>query len=756
MKKHVFLISLFLLFLGMTSCSSGNDGPVPTPTPQPTPTPVPSDKIDVTSKPSAAIQTAGGDATIEFTASADWSASTSADWISISPTSGTAGSAKITVKVAENTTYDERNGSVTIKSGTASQNITITQKQKDAITLTSNKVEVNAEAGEATIEVKANVDYTFEIEESAKSWISVVQTRGLSASTIRLNIAENDNLNGREGKVTITSGDLSEIVTIYQAGAKATIVISQKEYTVSSNGEDVKVELQSNCDYEIRMPNVDWISKAETRAVSTYTHYFNVAENKTYDQREASIVFVNKENNIEESVKIKQVQKDAIIVAKNEYEVEYGACNLDFDVNSNVDFKVETSVDWISHAATRALTTKPLYFNIAENKTENKREGTITISYQDIKQVIKVIQNRKSYLEIEQTNYEVAAESSVLDIAINTNSKYSVSVDSDWITEKSSTTGKHSFNISENKTYDSRTAKIQFVNEETKDIVYVTCMQKPAVFLEVKENLFEVDEYSNEIVLSIKASIDYEIKSNNDWITRIETRSLTSTDYRFRIENNYSNAHSRTGTITVSNKDYDINKTITIKQNGYFYSEQYEYNVGSERTRIDLPIHCHTLYSISSKPSWIEIAGISSISPDIIVTENTETSYRSGKVVIIDNYSRNQLTITVNQECGEILRTNVTEKTIESDGGSFSIDVTSNVNYSIDIPVSWISCDTSSSSGSKTINFTVKKNTEAERKANIVLKSSNKTVTISVTQKEYISPNNNSLGTGNEIKVPSK
>lgn len=60
MKNHVFFISLFLLFLGMTSCSSGNDGPVPIPTPQPTPTPVPSDKIDVTSKPSAAIQTAGG------------------------------------------------------------------------------------------------------------------------------------------------------------------------------------------------------------------------------------------------------------------------------------------------------------------------------------------------------------------------------------------------------------------------------------------------------------------------------------------------------------------------------------------------------------------------------------------------------------------------------------------------------------------------------------------------------------------------
>lgn len=321
MKKYCIVKLLFcaLLLVGISACSSGNDVPEPTPTPQPTPTPDPSDKVDVTSKPSAAIQTTGGDATIEFTASADWSASTSADWISISPTSGTAGSAKITVKVAENTTYDERNGSVTIKSGTASQNITITQKQKDAIILTSSKVEVNAEAGEATIEVKANVDYTFEIEESAKSWISAPQTRGLTASTIKLSVAENDGVNKREGKITITSGSLSEVVTIYQAGAKASIVISQNEYVVASSGDVIKVELQSNCDYEIRMPNVDWISKADTRAVSTYTHYFNVAENKTNDQREASIVFVNKESNIEESVKITQEKSEKCEIGGHEY-----------------------------------------------------------------------------------------------------------------------------------------------------------------------------------------------------------------------------------------------------------------------------------------------------------------------------------------------------------------------------------------------------------------------------------------------------
>ena len=105
-----------------------------------------------------------------------------------------------------------------------------------------------------------------------------------------------------------------------QTGAKDSIVISQNEYVVASSGDVIKVELQSNCDYEIRMPNVDWISKADTRAVSTYTHYFNVAENKTSNQRTAEIVFVNKESNIEESVKI--IQK------RNERYAEHGYVDL--------------------------------------------------------------------------------------------------------------------------------------------------------------------------------------------------------------------------------------------------------------------------------------------------------------------------------------------------------------------------------------------------------------------------------------------
>jgi uncharacterized protein YajQ (UPF0234 family) len=70
---------------------------------------------------------------------------------------------------------------------------------------------------------------------------------------------------------------------------------------------------------------------------------------------------------------------------------------LKFDVNTNVDFMVETSVDWIVQSTeSRGLESKPLSFTIAENTSDESREGRIIISSGELKQEIKVIQAKKA------------------------------------------------------------------------------------------------------------------------------------------------------------------------------------------------------------------------------------------------------------------------------------------------------------------------------------------------------------------------
>lgn len=392
------LRQLPLLLLGLLLCwscsSGGEDEPVP-----PQPEEKPQINIDTTQS-SPVLEQQGGTATVSFTATAAWTADVAAatrttSWCSVSPTSGGAGNVTLTVTTAENDTYDERRATVTLRSGTVSKSFTVSQKQKDALTVTSDKIELDAAGGEATIEVKANVSYQYDIEEGARSWISVASTRGLSTSTLKLNIAENESQEKREGTVTIHSGELSETVTVYQAGSVPTIVLTQDEYAVGSDGETICVELKSNVDYEVQLPAGGWITENTTRALSSHTHYFIVAANDTYDARTAEIIFINKETNVSETVKVVQAQRDAIVVAKSEYTVPAEGGSLDFTVNANVDFTVESSVAWITQTTTRELAEKLLRFTVAENTSDEAREGVITLVAGELGQVIRVVQSGK-------------------------------------------------------------------------------------------------------------------------------------------------------------------------------------------------------------------------------------------------------------------------------------------------------------------------------------------------------------------------
>lgn len=395
--KNMLHILLLTMIICCWSCGSGGeDVPTPTPTPKPEEKP----KVEVTTSAPVLTQE-GGTASVTFTSTADWTIdvteSRAVSWCTVSPTSGGKGTNTLTITTVGNDTYEERNAKVTIKAGATTQSFTITQKQKDGLTVTSNKVEVKAEGGDIAIEIKANVKYEYIVEESAKDWIISDGSRGLTASTLKFKVTENEKTSKREGKITISSGNLSETVTVYQEGSKPSIVLTQNEYTIGSEGDEIKVELKSNVNYEIQIPNVEWVYENKSRALSSYTHYFTIAPNDEYDARFAEIIFVNKENNLSEKVTITQAQKDAILVAKNEYSMEAAGGELKFDVNTNVDFKVETSVDWISpKAESRSMVAKSLSFTIAENTSDESREGLIIISSGELKQEIKVIQAEKA------------------------------------------------------------------------------------------------------------------------------------------------------------------------------------------------------------------------------------------------------------------------------------------------------------------------------------------------------------------------
>lgn len=375
--KKFYLLMLSAIIISMASCSN-DDEVIPEVT-------FPQGSVDYFEE-SIDFDNLANEKTVSFTSNVPWTISVDETrngsvWCTVSPTQGDAGTANVTIRVEENTTYDDRNAVLRLSYGDSSKNIFVNQKQLDAITLTADRFEVPAEGGTIEVEVKANVDYTSIINDDCKDWIhQSSSSRGLSTTSLKFQIDPTEEYEQRKGEIMIKSGDISETVTVYQTGG-GILSLTEKEFNLNSTEQELAIEVSSNFEYEVEMPNVDWITEVQSRGISTHTLYLHIAENTLYDNRSATLRLYDKNSDISENVVINQSQKGAILFEPQEYEFDENGGSFTINVNSNVNYEVEIPVDWITESPNaRALTERNHTFNILPLTQNYDREAKIKFS----------------------------------------------------------------------------------------------------------------------------------------------------------------------------------------------------------------------------------------------------------------------------------------------------------------------------------------------------------------------------------------
>lgn len=244
----------------------------------------------------------GGEEGIYVDCTDNWQLSGGADWCDVSATAGKNGDyVSFSVNKCQDT--DEKTATYTFRCGTASQELTVIQKQKDALTITSSNFEIPAAGKEISIEVKANIDFDYEIT-LGQDWIHEIETKSLETTILNFIVDENPEFEYREGEISITSGEITEKIKIHQAAAIPNISIGTTEHDVPAAGETVAIEIDANVAYSYDIPqDIDWIEFSQKTENGIE---FTINKNNMLESREATIEFYNTEYNLSSVVTIKQ------------------------------------------------------------------------------------------------------------------------------------------------------------------------------------------------------------------------------------------------------------------------------------------------------------------------------------------------------------------------------------------------------------------------------------------------------------------
>lgn len=216
----------------------------------------------------------------------------------------------------------------------------------NTITAVQDSYTVNAVGGLLDVPISANIDYTIQIPQDAKTWLSV-QSQG---ENIRFSVVENESYDSRSADITLAGvdGTTSCKVTITQL-QKDAIILSESDYELTYEQQTLQVVLQSNADLLVTIPEADtWITHVGTRAMTERTLNFNIASNDSPQPRTGHIMIQNTDKNISQTITL--VQKGDVANAltfEDPLFKAYLTANFDTNNDKEIDTKEALNITTI-------------------------------------------------------------------------------------------------------------------------------------------------------------------------------------------------------------------------------------------------------------------------------------------------------------------------------------------------------------------------------------------------------------------------
>ena len=562
------------------------------------------------------VESAEQSITLSFSTNVAWSATVSADWLTISPSSGEAGKNSVKVEVEENRTGQPRSATITISDKESMQKVSVTVRQealKASLTVSPESLEFSANKGEEMLNVTSNTDWV--ITKDAE-WITLDSDKGKGLATIAAGVTENTSLTSRTGSITVSTSDgsVKKTVSVRQSGADVVFSVDKNEHSVAAAGGDFTVKVTHNIGYKINS-QPEWVKQTgKVPSGNTDTYTFTAEANTSTEAREGVIVFCN-DNNECVPVTVKQAGANATLsVSPAELTFTANTESKSLDVTSNTAWTAASGASWAKLNKTNGSGNAQIAVTAGENTAITQRFATITIKTADGKAsaTVKVTQSAANVIfSVDKNEHSVAAAGGDFTVKVTRNIGYKINSQPEWVKQtgkvSSGNTDTYTFTAEANTSTEAREGVIVFCNDNN-ECIQVTVKQagaKASLSVSPAELTFTAKPESKSF--SVSSNTDWSVASSADWVKIGTTSGSGNAHVTASAEENTATTQ-RTATITLKTTDGKATATIKVTQNPadvVFSIDIKEFSIDAKGEEITIKIKHNSAYSVKSMPDWV-------------------------------------------------------------------------------------------------------------------------------------------------------
>lgn len=581
------------------------------------------------------------------------------------------------------------------------------------ITISPTSLTYSSSTGKKSIDV-TTTETPWKTENEVE-WISLSPESGDGSGIISVGVSENMIAEEpRTGifyvKSAVNDWKFESPISVTQAAAMPIITPSKTEveFTGSKNSETITVS--SNCSWTVSTSS-EWLTvtkKDNTILLSVTSNESNTYRSTTF------YIFHEGTNYVSKTITVRQAP--ASVSASTETLVFNSAAgNVKMTVNSEANWTAATSSSWIDVSPSSGSPgTSTMVVSVSPNTSIYERTGYIIISINGIQRIQVPVRQRGIYIDTEQKELSFAASGGNQELAVLSNTSWTVSSVPSWITVSPSNgegDGKVTLTAQENPNTVNRSGIVHITQSGLNIDVPISVIQKGKTF-DVNSTMLNFEDKQEIQTVEILTDGTWNARTDDKWITLSPMSASGNSTLSVTVAEN-PNDSERTGQVTVSMGDKSF--VINVVQKGKFFTVSntlLTYTSKGGSMNIAVTTNDTWTAKIENNPTWLQLSTTSGTgNMDIKVTAQDNPSVNSRSATIVIETPHNKSVKLMVSQNARYLNVDTREVLFYSKGGtSEAISVLTDGTYSISCSDSWLSVNQSSN----TFTVTATENTTTD------------------------------------------